>query len=60
MKVILDYDACEGCGSCAEVCPAVFELRDDGKAYVISDKYDACDIEEAVGICPVEAISIEK
>lgn len=59
MKPVVDFDECIGCGSCAELCPAVFEVRDDAKAYVIAeDKCDTCDCEEAAGICPVEAITI--
>jgi ferredoxin len=55
----VDNDLCIGCGSCVEVCPEVFELRDD-KAWVIGpDKCDTCDCKEAADICPVEAIKME-
>lgn len=57
-KPVVDWDACEGCGSCSELCPEVFELRDDGKVYVIGpDKCSTCDCQEAADICPVSAIS---
>ena len=54
----VDMDLCVGCGSCVELCPEVFELRDD-KAWVIGpDKCDTCNCEDAANICPVEAIRI--
>ena len=60
-KPLIDWEECIGCGSCAEICPEVFEVRDDAKAYVIGeDKCSTCSCEEAVDICPVEAITIEE
>ena len=57
-KPVVDWDLCIGCGSCVELCPEVFELKDE-KAYVKApDKCDTCNCQEAMEICPVEAITI--
>jgi ferredoxin len=34
MKVWIDQDLCTGDGLCTEICPSVFEMNDDGLAYV--------------------------
>ncbi len=55
---VVDYETCIGCGSCVALCPEVFELRNDEKAWVIAtDKCDTCDCQEAIDVCPVQAIS---
>lgn len=57
-KPAVDYETCIGCGSCVELCPEVFELRSDEKAWVIGpDKCYTCNCQEALDICPVQAIS---
>jgi ferredoxin len=55
----VDIDLCIGCGLCTELCPKVFELRED-KAWVTNPNgCDTCDCQQAVDSCPVTAISLE-
>jgi ferredoxin len=59
-KPVVDMDACEGCGTCEEMCPEVFKVEDDGKAHVIGpDKCSTCNCQEAADTCPVQAIAME-
>jgi len=58
-KIIIDQELCIGCGVCANLCPEVFEMRDDGKAKVIKSEENECDYEMAAQNCPVEAIKVE-
>lgn len=37
MKVWIDQDLCTGDGLCAEIAPEVFDMADDGLAYVKQD-----------------------
>lgn len=63
MKVIIDRDECIGDGICENVCPEVFEVRDDGLAYVLSfeETPELIEkIEEAIDECPTSAISMEE
>jgi ferredoxin len=55
----VDMELCIGCGLCTELCPKVFELRDD-KAWVVNPNgCDTCDCRQAVDSCPVTAIALE-
>ncbi len=62
MKVLVDQEACIGCGACAGTCPEVFQLGDNGKSEVyvseIKPEWEE-KVKSAVYGCPMEAISIE-
>ena len=60
MKPIVDANLCIGCGTCASLCPEVFQIGDDGKAHVIGDNFiDKKEaIQEEAKACPVSAISV--
>jgi ferredoxin len=58
-KVIVDEECCTGCGTCAELCPDVFEMDDETeKARVILPEggKEEC-IEDAIDSCPESCIS---
>ena len=60
-KVTLDEDCCVGCGTCAELCPDVFEMDETiEKARVIRPEGgdEAC-IEDAIASCPDSCIAWE-
>ncbi|XPV76401.1 MAG: ferredoxin [Desulfovibrio sp.] len=58
--VSIDLEECIGCGTCAELCPEVFEMNDDEeKAYVIKEEGGPECVDEAVDTCPVECIIYE-
>ena len=63
MRPVVDQETCIGCGSCSEICPAVFQLNEElEKAEVVDE--DGCEIagccEAAAENCPVEAITLEE
>ena len=58
-KIIVDQELCIGCGACANLCPEVFQLQEDGKSKVlIEDGCGKCDCELAINSCPVGAIKV--
>ena len=58
-----DETLCIGDGICSDICPEVFELRDDNLAHVIDDNpapqlHDR--VREAADACPVSAITVHE
>ena len=61
MKVSINDD-CISCGLCVELCPDVFDMPDDGKAFpkvdvVPEDQVDCA--QDAADSCPTESIILE-
>jgi ferredoxin len=56
----VDQNLCIGCGLCIQLCPAVFELGEDGKSHITDPKGDSDEnIQSAVDACPVAAITVD-
>ncbi|HEX7410064.1 MAG TPA: ferredoxin [Candidatus Binatia bacterium] len=62
MKILVDYDRCEGNAVCVTVCPEVFEVGEDDRAHLrVQDPGEnlRAKIEAAVRRCPRQALSLE-
>lgn len=62
MKAMIDRSGCIACGLCAETCPEVFEMAEDGLAEVIANEVPADAEDKAVEAqegCPVSVIKVE-
>lgn len=58
-NLVLNEDACIGCGSCIAVDPEHFDFNEDGLAKVINnDNLETNSVINAIGSCPTNAISI--
>lgn len=62
MKAKLDRSGCIGCGLCAQTCPEVFRMADDGLAEVFNETVpkdaEGSAVEAQEG-CPVSVITVE-
>ena len=59
MKVLIDQEACIGCGLCVQVCPDVYEMQGD-KAVAKMEEVPEDKAEETKNAgeqCPVNAIT---
>jgi ferredoxin len=62
MRIRIDQDRCTGHGVCEGLAPDVFEVRDDGIAYLLVEELTADlrpVLEDSCDQCPAEALSIE-
>jgi ferredoxin len=58
MAIKIDKNKCIGCGTCTALCDECFEMNTDGKAKIISQKCNNCNLKEVVASCAVDAIEI--
>ena len=60
MQVSMDRDGCISCGQCADICPAVFRMAEDGlaEAYAEPAAADEDAVREAADNCPVSVIFV--
>jgi ferredoxin len=61
MKVSVDFERCESNALCMGVLPEVFEVRDDGYLYLLTEQIKPEDEDrarEAAVLCPRLAITI--
>ena len=62
MKIVIDWDLCQGHANCTGDAPEVFHVDDDGKLHLLIESPDESlrpGIEDAVRYCPSRAISIQ-
>ena len=62
MKIIVDYDKCEGLGMCQSMAHEYFELGDDDNMEILDDsppESDRAKVLAAVEACPVLALPLE-
>jgi len=57
MVAIINKDACTGCETCVDECPAAAIEMVDGKAVVTDDLCVDCG--SCVDVCPAEAITMD-
>jgi len=60
MTVVIDQALCIGCGICVDACSEVFAFNAEGKAEVIKEACESCNLEEIGDQCPVNAIEISE
>ena len=60
-KIIVNDEACIGCGACVSIDPEHFEFNDEGLSYATNNEnLESADLASAISSCPTGAISIEE
>ena len=61
IKISIDMDSCQNYGQCVFEAENIFSLDDNGKIQYVKEVPDdrQDDVENAVDVCPMQAISFE-
>ena len=62
MKIRVDYDLCEANARCMEVAPDIFKVDEEDNLHILNENPSEerrKDIEEAVRLCPRQALKLE-
>lgn len=63
MKIVVDYDLCEGNAECMKAAPEVFVVGDDDRAKILIENPGEelrAKVEKAVRRCPRQAITLRE
>lgn len=60
-KIIVNQEACIGCGACVAIDPEHFAFNDEGLSHSISkENLESEDLANAIDSCPTSAISMKE
>lgn len=62
MKAFIDKTGCISCGLCVSMCPAVFDMDDDGKAVAIMNDVPEGSMKSVISAqkaCPASVVELE-
>ena len=63
MKILVDYDLCEANARCMEVAPDIFKVDEEDNLHILIESPSEDrrkDVEEAVRLCPRQAITVQE
>ena len=63
MKIVVDYDLCEANARCMEVAPDIFKVDEEDNLHILIESPSEDrrkDVEEAVRLCPRQAITVQE
>ncbi len=63
MKIIVDYELCEGHARCMEMAPDIFQVDEEDKIHVLIEspsEDQRADVEAAIRLCPRQALSLQE